>query len=311
MIDVGLEQINPSILIVVGGVDSHAGARFAESVDSHTCQQADFFEPPFAAVGKQEIGNGVVGDVEIHPSVIVDVCRDDSPSFGQRLRNTRLLADIGKRAVAIIAEEPARHGIVNAGNAVETLARQSIAAELEFGFAVVDKVADEQIQPSVIVVIKPHRAGGPARCCDTGFCRHVGEGAVAVVVVKNAMRILRDVEVGEPVAVIVADGDAHAVRVSGHARFLRHVGESAVAVVVIERVPEWLSRLIEIAASAVHQINVHPAVVVVVEECAAGSDCLGQMSHWGATVHVNPRNAAGGGRDFFKRRRGLPGRPKS
>ena len=83
----------------------------------------------------------------------------------------------------------------------------------------------------------------PSRARHAGFRRHVGEGAVSIVVVQNAVGILRDVEVGKAVAVVVANGDAHAVGVSGDAGFLGHIGESAVAIIAIERVAQRLRRL--------------------------------------------------------------------
>ena len=65
--------------------------------------------------------------------------------------------------------------------------------------------------------------------------------------VENAVGILRDVEIRETVAIIVTNGDAHAVGVTRHAGFLCHVGKCAVAIVVVERVSQRLRRLIEIA----------------------------------------------------------------
>jgi hypothetical protein len=44
---------------------------------------------------------------------------------------------------------------------------------------------------------------------------------------------------------------------------------------MIERVPQWLRRFIEVAPATVHQIEVHPAVIVIIEEGTAGSNGLG------------------------------------
>ena len=116
-----------------------------------------------------------------------------------------------------------------------------IAAELRSWILLeVHEVADEEIQASVVVVIKPYGAGGPAGSGDAGFRGDVGESAVAVIVIKNAAGILRDVKVGESVAIVISDCDAHAVGVAGHAGFFGDVGKSAVAIVAIERVTQWL-----------------------------------------------------------------------
>ena len=57
---------------------------------------------------------------------------------------------------------------------------------------------------------------------------------------------------------------------AGHSRLLGHVGEGAVAVVAVERVAQGRPRREEVGPAAVHEVDVHPAVVVVVEEGAAG-----------------------------------------
>jgi hypothetical protein len=44
---------------------------------------------------------------------------------------------------------------------------------------------------------------------------------------------------------------------------------------MIERVMKRLCGLIEIAPATVHQIEVHPAVIVIIEEGTAGSNGLG------------------------------------
>ena len=62
---------------------------------------------------------------------------------------------------------------------------------------------------------------------------------------------------------------AHAeLRAARDARLLGDVGERAVAVVLVERVLERRLRLVEVGRAAVDQEDVHPAVVVVVEERA-------------------------------------------
>ena len=73
-----------------------------------------------------------------------------------------------------------------------------------------------------------------------------------------------------------------------------------------------LPGLIEIAGPAVHQVDVHPAVVVVVEEGAAGSHGLGQVMIRRGGVVVDPANAAGFRRDLLEERARISchGRPE-
>src|SRR6185436_10454349 len=102
--------------------------------------------------------------------------------------------------------------------------------------------------------------GGDAR-----LARHVGEGAVAVVVVQNVFAVVEaeagDVDVGQPVVVVIADGDAPGVDALVEPAAHRDVGEGAVAVVAEEAA----------AAADAGEKNVEVAVAVEVEHGAAAA----------------------------------------
>ena len=87
--------------------------------------------------------------------------------------------------------------------------------------------------------------------------------------IKDAAAVLRDIEIRETVAVVIPDGNALAKAARRHTGFFRHVGERAVAIVPIQRVTQRRIGTEKIAFAAIHQVNVHPAVVVIVEKCAA------------------------------------------
>ena len=95
--------------------------------------------------------------------------------------------------------------------------------------------------------------------------------------IQNAAAILRDVEIGPAVIIIVSYGGAHAVTAAGNTRFFRDVGKSAVAIVVAQRVTQRRIWSEEITLPAVDQVHVHPAVVVVIEKGATRSCRFGQI----------------------------------
>ncbi len=165
-------------------------------------------------------------------------------------------------------------------------------------FGEIDEATDEEIEAAVVVVIEPDGARGPAGCGYAGFFGDVGEGAVAVVAIEDAATVLRDVEIGEAVGVVVAYSDAHAIAAAGDASFLCDVGEGAVAIVVVEGVAEGNGRSPKIAGAAVDQIDVDPAVVVVVEEGAAGAGGFGEIFLEGVATGVDEIYAGSGGENF-------------
>ena len=63
-------------------------------------------------------------------------------------------------------------------------------------------------------------------------------------------------------------------------------------VVAIERVFQRLRRREEIGWTTVDEIDVHPAVVVVIEKRATSADSLGQLTIGRLSVVVNPGDLA-------------------
>src|SRR6476659_3585385 len=127
-------------------------------------------------------------------------------------------------------KQPAGHRIVDRRNAIYALAGEFVAAKLELLFAVVHEVADEEVEPSVVVVVEPDRAGRPTRGGDTSVRCHVCERAITVVVIENAARILCYKQIRKAIAVVVTDGDSHPVSTPGHSRFQSHIGECPVTI---------------------------------------------------------------------------------
>ncbi len=98
---------------------------------------------------------------------------------------------------------------------------------------------------------------------------HVGKRAIAVVVVQAVLPQVRDEEVIEAIVVVVAD--AHAVCPAGRLQpgLLGDIGEGAVAIVLVQ--PVRRLRRIAVQSCARQQKDIHPAIVVVIDECAAAA----------------------------------------
>src|SRR5208337_4198759 len=133
-------------------------------------------------------------------------------------------------------------------------------------FAEIHKVAGEEIEPSVVIV--PDGAGGPTWSGDTCFFGDIRKSSITIIAVEDATAILGEVKIGEAIGVVIADSNAHAIAAAGHAGCQCDVGKSAVAVVAVKRIAQRFGRSPEIARPTVHKIDVHPTVVVVIEESA-------------------------------------------
>jgi hypothetical protein len=300
VVDVGDEKIDPAVLIVVGGVDAHPGAGHAEGIVGHTGEQSIVRKAAPSLIDEQRIRRRIAADEKVHAPVVIDVGRDDTPGFGKRGRNAGFTADVLEGTVAIVMEEPAGHGFVDARFAVVTFARAVTAAPDVFLPAEVGEAADEEVQAAIVVVIEPDGARRPPGSCKAGLCGHVGKGAVAVIAIQDASGILGDVEIGQAVAVVIADRNAHAVGASGNPRLFGDVGKRAIPVVPVEGIAKRLQGIIEIARAAVDEVDVHPAVVVVIEESAAGADGFREKHCRRKARGVSPSDAAAFGRSGLK-----------
>ncbi len=98
------------------------------------------------------------------------------------------------------------------------------------------KLADKQIEPAVVVVIKPDRGRIPAGSFNAGLPGYIGKSSIAVIVVKNAFAALCNVDVGRSVIVIVSNRYALSKAAPANTGFFSHVRECSVAIVAIERV---------------------------------------------------------------------------
>ncbi len=83
MVDVGDEQVDPAVLVIVGGIHAHAGAGLAFGAVTDICLQADLLELAIAPVEEQEIRDRVVRHEKIHAAVIVDVAGDHAPCLAE------------------------------------------------------------------------------------------------------------------------------------------------------------------------------------------------------------------------------------
>jgi len=82
-VDVRDEQVHPSVLVVVSGVDAHAGACMAFGAVANVGLRTNLFELSVAAVDEKKVCDRVVGDKEVQAAVIINIAGHHSPGFAQ------------------------------------------------------------------------------------------------------------------------------------------------------------------------------------------------------------------------------------
>src|SRR5271170_4489058 len=96
---------------------------------------------------------------------------------------------------------------------------------------------NDQVKPSVVVVVHPGGTGHPTRAGNARRGGHVRESTVTIVVVKRTASVSGYVEVFESVVVVVANRNARGIAESRKARLLRHIFEGSIGFLMIEPVP--------------------------------------------------------------------------
>ena len=192
------------------------------------------------------------------------------------------LRHIRKSPVAVVAVERvarALHPARPAEHFKRSIQTVPAAAELgQLGEIILNVVRDEQIQIAVAVIIGPAARARPARVSDARLPGHLGEGPVAVIPVEHVRPEVGQIDVRVAVPVVIRNARAHAPAAKGDAGMLRNVGEGPVALVVVQTVgrqatgPERLNR------RGVGEIDVKPAVLVVIDESHAAAHRLDQIS---------------------------------
>src|SRR5215510_2470875 len=97
---------------------------------------------------------------------------------------------------------------------------------------------------------------------------------------ENVGTVVRYIQVLPTIAVVISCGCAHAEVAHSATRdagFVRYVCECAVAIVAVQGILDGRFWIVKIRWSTVDEIDVHPTVVVEVEEETAAATRLGKV----------------------------------
>ena len=122
------------------------------------------------------------------------------------------------------------------------------------------------------------RTGGPTGPCYSSAVGQIGEGSIAVVVIKRTASVAGDKEIVVTVVVKVADCDAGGISHADQPRLFGHVFEGTIGLLVVEAVPVFRIVFLGYAIDrhgisnvrTVREEDVEPPIVVVVEQGDAG-----------------------------------------
>ena len=137
-----------------------------------------------------------------------------------------------------------------------------------------DEIAYEKIEVAVPVIIEESAASAPTDVL-LGKARlmgNIGKGAIAVVMKENVMAPEATKQVVPSIIVEIAHADAGLPTGTPEPRLFSNIGKGAVTVVLVQVRDRFLSsRPMRIEAISIAEVDVEPAVMVVVEKGQSAS----------------------------------------
>ncbi len=270
------EDVQRAIEIVIADSQTHAGLLDAIVIQGHAGFEADLAEGAVVTIAEHPTGRGIAGDIDIGPAVVIEVRRNRGQSVAAaHFPDSGFGRNIRERAIAIVA-------IKQRGNGGE--AARSAHHWKPFPGAVtigpghrgagrieIHVMRHEKIEQAIAIVIHPGAAGAPAldAALESGGRGDIGKGAVAVIAVEDVLAVIGDEEVFKTIVIVVTDANGGGPSSLYQTGIGRDIGERAVAPVLVEAIGRAFGRPIE--ARAVQHQNIHPAVVIVIEESATAS----------------------------------------
>ena len=280
--EVGLENVDRAVAIVVAERDAHACLRLAVLAVRAARLHRDVLEGPVAVVPIERARVRVVRHVQIRPAIIVEVEGADAEAVRPcGLGDARRLGHVGEAAAAGVAVQH----VLAAGESGRTAGhhRALVPAQSRLrhrcGLQIeVDVVGGKQIEEAVAVVIHERAARAPACAGDEPRAGgDVFERAVAAVPEQTVLTPESHEQIGEAVVVVVSCARPLSPADERKARLCGHVFEGAVRAVAIQ-VTRGLPALREpFERGAVDEEQIEEAVVVVIEHRHAAAGRLEQV----------------------------------
>src|SRR5215469_1077511 len=126
---------------------------------------------------------------------------------------------------------------------------------------------NKQVEKTIVIVIAPGCTRRPSAHGDSGLLSNIGKSSVVVIVVEAVLAKIGDVYIGPSVVIIIANHSAEAPALVSYSSLVGDVSECAVVIIVEQhRARRSFLAFENGKGGTVHQINVEPSVVIIVEE---------------------------------------------
>src|ERR1700730_1356444 len=154
------EDIFIAAAVKISRISAHPRLRHTIAVDGDSSEERFVLECAVFLVDPELVRVSVVGDVNIHPPVTVEVGSDHTQSVTELVRDACGGGDVLESSVAFIMKQPVPRRAERARSAIVLHGRLCVAGWTP-GKGKVGVVNHHQVEPSVSVVIKEGGARAP------------------------------------------------------------------------------------------------------------------------------------------------------
>src|ERR1019366_1414504 len=265
-----------TVEVVVADPNPHASLFLTVFTECNTARDPLLLEFPVMLVHEQQARSRVAGNVDVRPAVFVEVRSHHGHVVAVPCRrDARLLTYIREGSVTFvpIKRVPSRRHTPRAA-----VHRNSLPGAIDVGAGFrsmlqieLNVVGDEEIEVPVAIIVDKGATGAPPGVIVPESCRSgdIGKRSVAIVSIQFVLSEVGAEQILETVVVIITDRHGRCPSCRTQTRFLGNVSEGAIAVVAVEAACRSLRNTAQ--SVAVQNENVHPTVVVVVEEGTAAA----------------------------------------
>ena len=232
------EQVQVQIAVDVTQCYAHPCLADPEPIVGRSEQHGVVLEGAVAAVHPELVRIGVVRDVDVGATVVVEVGGGDAQAGVGDQRHTALTAVVHEAPAAFVEVEDVRLALKLLRAAVVDPPALHLALA---GLVPLDVASHVEVEPAVEIRVEEHRRRRPCGRCQPEFGGRVGEAAAAFVPVEDVGAEVRYVQVQVAVVVHVTDRGAHAVAGVVEPGAFRRVDEAAARSLQVEAVAPLLA----------------------------------------------------------------------
>ena len=130
----------------------------------------------------------------------------------------------------------------------------------------IDVARDHQVHKAVAVIVSKSSARAPSRIDQVSLLSYICECAVPVIAIEHESFFASNEDVGPAIVVIVRDSSSHGPARIAQSRVIGDISKCAVVIVVVQSAARFFASQGSFDCRRIREVNVKPAVLVVIEQ---------------------------------------------